>query len=572
MGRERQRGAIGVMAAVTLLLALICLAPVIDTGRLYYEQRKLQRVADMAALETATQSGMCGTANADVAGLARSSASRNGFVPGTGDSLGATLGTVEFDDRYGSKDSARVFSAGGNMADSVQVQVMHQVPSSLVLNVASVFSNVPAQTTLTAQAVARRTAMAGLSAGTELANLDSSQSELLNNLLNALLGSKLSLNALGYKGLANANVSLLELADNLRAVGVNVEAGSVESLLGAQANLAQLFGATVDAIDPSQVLGLDTSLLRSQLITGGINKASVTLGSILTVVAPDSVRDQALQGQVNALDLITALAMLANKQHAVTLGTNINLGGLLGATVKLWIIEPPQIAFGYPGKNSNGQWRTQVHTAALRTSVEAAVGIPGVLDVNLGLAVSVAQGTAALDTIECGGVGQPVQVSVNALPGIAQLQLGKYADPQSGVVSPISVKVLSGLVKLDVSANGVVGGASGTTLKYEVTKPSDLPTDDQSANSSLGSSLDNALATLASSIKVEPTILGLDPLGLIGATLSGLVSSLLTLLKPAISALGHVVLDPLLHLLGVSMGIIDVRLIDLQTSGAELLI
>ncbi|WP_447752683.1 pilus assembly protein TadG-related protein [Pseudomonas nicosulfuronedens] len=572
MGRERQRGAIGVMAAVTLLLALICLALVIDTGRLYYEKRKLQRVADMAALETATQSGMCGTANADLAGLARSSASRNGFVPGTGDSLGATLGTVEFDDRYGGKDSARVFSAGGNMADSVQVQVMHQVPSSLVLNVASVFSNVPAQTTLTAQAVARRTAMAGLSAGTELANLDSSQSELLNNLLNALLGSKLSLNALGYKGLANANVSLLELANNLRAVGVNVEAGSVESLLGAQADLAQLLGATVDAIDPSQVLGLDTSLLRSQLTTGGINKASVTLGSILTVVAPDSVRDQALQGQVNALDLITALAMLANKQHAVTLGTNINLGGLLGATVKLWIIEPPQIAFGYPGKNSNGQWRTQVHTAALRTSVEAAVGIPGVLDVNLGLAVSVAQGTAALDTIECGGVGQPVQVSVNALPGIAQLQLGKYADPQSGVVSPISVKVLSGLVKLDVSANGVVGGASGTTLKYEVTKPSDLPTDDQSANSSLGSSLDNALATLASSIKVEPSILGLDPLGLIGATLSGLVSSLLTLLKPAISALGHVVLDPLLHLLGVSLGIIDVRLIDLQTGGAELLI
>ncbi|QEY75713.1 hypothetical protein [Pseudomonas denitrificans (nom. rej.)] len=296
------------------------------------------------------------------------------------------------------------------------------------------------------------------------------------------------------------------------------------------------------------------------------------MGGILTVVAPDSVRDQALQGQVNALDLITALAMVANKQHAVTLGTDINLGGLLGATVKLWIVEPPQIAFGYPGKNSNGQWRTQVHTAALRMSVEATAGIPGVLDVDLGLAVDVAQGTAALDTIECGGVGKAVDVTVNALPGIAQLQLGKYADPKSGAVSPISVKVLSGLVKLDVSAASVVGGASGTTLKYKVSQPSDLPSEDKSAKSSLGSSLDNALATLASSIKVTPSILGADPLGLIGATLGGLVSSLLTVLKPAIAALGHVVLDPLLRLLGVSLGVIDVRLIDLQTGGAELLI
>ncbi|UCL88289.1 pilus assembly protein TadG-related protein [Pseudomonas sp. HS-18] len=572
MGRERQRGAIGVMAAGTLLLALICLALVIDTGRLYYEQRKLQRVADMAALEAATQGGMCGVANANLTELSHASAAKNGFVPGSGDSLSAQLGSVTFDDRYGGKDSGRTFSPGGDMADAVQVRVTHSVPSSLVLNVAAVFSDLPTQTELTAQAVARRTAMAGLSAGTELANLDSSQSLLLNNLLNSLLGSNLSLNALGYKGLANANLSLLELSDNLRAAGINVEAGSVDSLLGAQASLAQLLGATVDAIDPSQVLDLDTSLLRSQLITGGIKQASVTLGSILTVIAPDSVRDQALQGTVNALDLITALAMVANKQHAVTLGADINLGGLLGATVKLWIVEPPQIAFGYPGKASNGQWRTQVHTAALRTSVEAAAGIPGVLDVNLGLAVDVAQGTAALDTIACGGVGQPVDVSVNALPGIARLQLGKYADPKTGVVSPISVNVLSGLVKLDVSATGVVGGATGTTLKYKVTKPSDLPSEDKSASSSLGSSLDNALTTLASSIKVTPTILGLDPLGLIGATLGGLVSSLLTLLKPAISALGHVVLDPLLHLLGVSLGVIDVRLIDLQTGGAELLI
>ncbi|MFV3411301.1 pilus assembly protein TadG-related protein [Pseudomonas nitroreducens] len=572
MGRERQRGAIGIMAAGTLLLALICLALVIDTGRLYFEQRKLQRVADMAALEAATQGGMCGVANANLTALALASAARNGFVPAAGDSLTATLGNVNFDDQYGSAESRRIFATGGEMADAVEIKARHEVPASLILNVASLLKDTPARTVLQARAVARRPAMAGLSAGTGLLALDSSQSLLLNNLLNALLGSNLSLNAVGYKGLANANVSLLGLSDSLRAAGVDVATGSVDSLLGAQATLAQLLGATVDAIDPSQVLDLDTTLLRNQLIKTGVQSATLTLGSILSVVAPDSVQDQALQGKVNALDLITALAMVANKKHAVSLATNVNLGGLLGATVDLWIIEPPQIAFGYPGKNSDGQWRTEVRTAALRASVKANVGLPGVLDIDLGLALSVAQGTAALDTIQCAGVGKPVNVRVAALPGIASLQLGTYSNLQTGALAPIKVKVLSGLVSIDVSASTVVGGTSATNLDYVVEDVADLPSENQTAASSLGSSLDNALATLASSLKVEAKVLGLDPLGVIGATLGGLVSSVLSLLNPAISALGHVVLDPLLRLLGVSIGTIDVRLIDLQTGGAELLI
>ncbi|WP_448679445.1 pilus assembly protein TadG-related protein [Pseudomonas nicosulfuronedens] len=566
MGRERQRGAIGVMAASTLLLALICLALVIDTGRLYFEQRKLQRVADMAAMEAAAQSGLCAASNNNPRGLALNSAAANGFVPATTGDLVATLGSIDFDDQYG-KESRRVFNAGGDIPDAVEVRVSRTVPSSLVLNVASVFSDLPSTTQLSARAVARRTAMAGLSAGTTLASLDSSQSPLLNNLLNALLGSNLSLNAAGYRGLANANVSLLGLSDNLRAAGIDVAAGSVESLLGAQATLAQLLGATVDAIDPTQVLNLDTSLLKNQLVRTGVQSATVTLGSILSVVAPKSVQDEALQGKVNALDLITALAMVANKQHAVALDSGVNLGGLASAKLNLWIIEPPQIAFGYPGKDSNGQWRTQVRTAALRANVSGTVELPLVLRIELGLALDVAQGTAALDTIACGGVGKPVDVEVQALPGIARLQLGTYTNPQAGTtLTPIKVSVLSGVADVEVAANAVVGGAASSTLKYKVTPPAGLPSEVEGASSQLSQSLVNALNTLGSTLVVTTKVAGLPvPLG-------WLVTDVLKLLTPAISALGTVILDPLLRLLGVGLGTIDVRLIDLQTGGAELLI
>lgn len=47
----RQRGAIGMMAALTLGLALLCTLIVVDSGRLYLEKRSLQRVADIAALD-----------------------------------------------------------------------------------------------------------------------------------------------------------------------------------------------------------------------------------------------------------------------------------------------------------------------------------------------------------------------------------------------------------------------------------------------------------------------------------------------------------------------------------------
>ena len=580
MGRERQRGAIGIMAAGTLLLALVCLALVVDTGRLYYEQRKLQRVADMAALEAAAQSGMCAAPEPQSGGggntpqdYALASAAKNGFVPVTSDDLVATLGSITFDDQYGGDESRRVFLEAGNDQDSVEVRVGRTVPSSLILNVASLFSDASAQTRLSAKAVARRTAMAGISAGTTLATLDDQQAGLLNNLLNALLGSKLSLNAVGYQGLANANVSLLGLSDQMRALGVNVEAGSVDSLLGAQASLAQLLGATVNAIDPTQVTDLDTVLLGQQLLGAGVKTATVSLGSILSVVAPDSVRDQALQGSVNALDLITALAFVANREHAVTLGSGINLGGLGEAEVHLWIVQQPQIAFGYPGKDGNGQWRTEVRTAALRADVKGKVGLPGAVTLDIGLAVEVAQGMAALDTIACGGVGQPVDVGVYALPGIAHVSLGYYSNIQDNAnLVPIQVDVLGGLARLKISADTVIGGTTGTTLDFHVTPPSDLPTDIKTVASALGDSLDNAIDTLSSTLKVETEVLGGDILGTVSAAVSALVSPVLAILRPVVSLLGHAVLDPLLRLLGVGIGTIDVRLIDLQTSSTELLI
>ena len=61
---QQQRGAIGLMAALPLGMVLLFMLLVVDSGRLYFEQRKLQRVADMAALEAVTRGGSCSAGTA----------------------------------------------------------------------------------------------------------------------------------------------------------------------------------------------------------------------------------------------------------------------------------------------------------------------------------------------------------------------------------------------------------------------------------------------------------------------------------------------------------------------------
>lgn len=590
MFRTRQRGAIGIMAAATLLLSLLCLMLVVDTGRLYLEKRKLQRVADMSAMETAAQSGLCGVQSASgVQAFALASAQKNGF-PADG-SLVATLGDVSFD----ASNTHRQFGTGGQWNDSVRVVAGHTVPASLVLNLAKVFgANVATTTTLSATAVARREALGALSAGSGLLRLDSSNSPLLNALLGGLLGTSLSLDVVTYKGIAGANISLLSLGQQLKAAGVSLDLGSVDSLLGANVSVAQLLTAMVNAADASQVAGVNTALLRTALATINVPTANLTLGQILSVVAPASARDSAMAADVNLMDLLMATALVANKNHALTLDvTSLSaLSGVIGS-VKLGVtvISPPQIAIGYPGKDAGGNWRTKATSVQVALSVKADIDLLNlhlvVAHINLG--ATVAQGYAALDSIQCGGAGRPVTVNVKAQPGVASLTISNLTlDLLGNGTSYLATATVN-----TSNATVAVAVPGEQPLTFLVDSPDDLPSAVQTVQSPLGSSLGAGLSSLSSQLKVKVTLnaqgalcdtplLGwlLCPLGkLLDGVVGPVVSSaadLGTLLTGAlgtvVTALGNAVIDPLLKLLGIQTGILDVRLIDVQTAGAQLLI
>lgn len=582
MGRERQRGAIGIMAAGTLLLALVCLALVIDTGRLYYEQRKLQRVADMAALEAAGQSGMCGSQDSTtIQGYVTASAAKNGFVPAAGEELTGVLGSIELKDEDGRPLPLRGFNPGGNLADSVKVRATHNVPSSLILNVASVFKGVPAQTQLRAEAVARRTALGALSAGSGLLNLDSSKSALLNDLLGALLGTDLDLDLASYNGIAGANLSLRDLATQL-----NLNVGTVEELVNTNVGVAELLDAAVNAVSASNTAGVDTALLGNALAGATVPITRIDLASILSVTTPSELSETALDSEVNLLDLLMATAMAANKESAVSIPTvNLSVPGVTNLTATLYVIQPPQIAIGYPGKNTDGSWRTDAKPAQVRLSLGATANLLGIVSTEINLSLRAISGHAALASIQCGGVAHSSTATIQAAASLATIENLSFNTHVLGAakdsLASVSIAPKSGSVPAMID----IGSNSDQPLEFVVASRNDLPSEVKRISTPVGNALANGLSDIGRNLQIQVTLVPCNNfLGcLVGDVLGGLLNGLFktvadlttgltAALAPILSDLGAKVLDPLLSLLGIEVGNLDVRLIDLQTQTNELLI
>ncbi len=262
----RQRGAIGILAATTLLLALICLLLVVDTGRLYLEQRNLQRVADVAALESASQGALCGDqSSAQATSFAKASAMLNGFdADAAGSSLSAEVGGVL------SAGGLRSFIASASNAaaanEAVHVEVTKSVPGSLVANLGGLFGGGNANVDLRAEAVARRLPNATISAGTGLASVNSGQSALLNPILSGLLGTHIDLSAAAYNGIADAKLSVLDIlgADGMGLIGVDTSLGTIEQLLNTNVGLQQVLAASVNVLAKNGVASVEA--LRAQLV------------------------------------------------------------------------------------------------------------------------------------------------------------------------------------------------------------------------------------------------------------------------------------------------------------------
>ncbi|AZO85881.1 hypothetical protein BOO89_20475 [Stutzerimonas stutzeri] len=364
-GPARQRGAIGLMAALTLTLALAFMLLVVDTGRLYLEKRSLQRVADMAALEAATRGGDC-SAGSTANTYATASAQRNGFaIPSTGRALAVACGALTLD-----ANNLRVFGADPSKSEAIRVIASHVVQQSIAGGIGALAGGAPAGSTLTLSATAVAALpppVASLTIRSAALTFDDSKAAITSLLFGGLLGGNVSISAVGWNGLVNTDISLLSYLNRLK-VDLGLTAGGYDQVLGSTVNVSQLIQTAINVLGTNGTLAASQAIVGLQALKVAAGTTSVVLGNMLHVESGTDISTLAVN--LKAFDLIEGFVQLANKTNALVASFPIDIG-LAIITVRVQVMEPPQLsAIGNP-KNAAlaplGPNRIYVRTAQVKT-------------------------------------------------------------------------------------------------------------------------------------------------------------------------------------------------------------
>lgn len=587
-----QRGAIGIFGGLGLAIALGFVVLALDTGRLALEKRRLQEIADLAAIEAVRQAGQCSGSETMTAAAVRTAAQQsalgNGYAGDLTSEADAVLLGVTTTDANGVRQFTGTVDAA---ASAVQVTARKSVVRSLAAG-----GWYGGTVDLQAVGVAQREPQAGFWVGSFLASIDSEDSLVLDAVLGGMLGSALSVDAVSYEGLLAADLTLAQLIDGAALAGVSLSANSVVGLLATDVTVAEflsIMAAALGAEGDATAVAAINEMQAAATVAG-----TVIIGELLNVSVDNP--EEALASEVNAFALGSAALQLAREGETLTLSAPVSIP-LAGATVdiSMHITEAAQIAIGPPGRDENGNWKTAASTAQMQVQVEVSVADAPLLlglvnaSIDIPVAVNVAPTDAWLASIRCASASQPThRVTIGALTGAANVALGRYADiadpgtliqgATADVTADVPLLGVTSVATATVAADVVERHAASQDVVYDVVYEYDAVTDQyvvsnlplrQTVGSPLGSTLGNAAQSLVDGLSVSATLLNLPPLGLPLAGLStGDVENdmLNVVLDPVLTALDEAVLEPLFSALGIHLGGADIELISLDTDESRL--
>lgn len=412
MRSQRARDERGASAAIIAMLMsailIVSAAFAVDLGQQRVVRRDMQAIADVVALDMVRLLNG-GTANSYgcATGTCALEAAKNKSLGRNDKALGGKLadGDLTWDFvKWVDDEWTRIAkNSTSEVPTAVKVYATSDTPFAFA-GIAGI-----ARGGSTRTAVAQSDESACFKVGSFVASLDSSQSALLNPLLNGLLGSSLNLNAVAYQGLATSNISLLDL---VRVGGLGV--GTVDELLSLDnVSVGSLFVAAAKVLDDQGKLA-QANILRS--IAVAPVTPHIAIGDLISA-APGS--SAALNAALNVLDLITASAMVANDDHLVEIpGLAAGVPGLVNVSTKLHIIESPRQKCGGVGtENSTSQVRLELTaTVPGRTVTIPILGVANVsvvLDpVQVTLDLDVGKAIAKLMAVTC-NVSGPDSIRVD---------------------------------------------------------------------------------------------------------------------------------------------------------------
>jgi uncharacterized membrane protein len=377
-----ERGAIAVLSGMVLSLVLGVGAFGVDVGRTFADRRKAQSAADLAAIAAAT----------DIANASRAAGAtldRNRLIDGSLREV--VTGVYTADASVAPAERFKPSNASG--ANAVRVAVRSTTPLFLgrLLTGKDNFE-------IRTSAIATQTAFASFAVGSGLLWLEGG---MLNQMLGGMLGTTLSLSVMDYQALLNAHLDMFKFADAL-AARIAVTGGTYNSLAATNVKVADAIAAMVDTGRAAH--GNSSAVQALNAIAQGVKSstARIPLGSLAGFGPYGHLavgQNPQAHFAANALDMVSAIAQIANGQNQAAIGLDVKLPGISQASLRLAIGERPRgtswAAVGGPGASA--------HTAQTRLLLDVTLlGAGSVAAVRLPVYLELASASATLDAVSCG--------------------------------------------------------------------------------------------------------------------------------------------------------------------------
>lgn len=523
--RDR-RGNVSLIMAGGLTMLTAAGALGVDTANMFLERRRVQGVADAAAMAAA---------NAPLAGQAAARdvlafPSNGGItlisvVPGRYTADTSIAADARFQPDTVAPDAARVTVEGGT---------------------ATIFGRalgLEPHVAISATATAARIDTAAISIGSRLAALDGG---VANAILSGLAGSDLSLSVMDYDALASADVDLLRWFDALHSKA-GLDVGTFGALAATDIRLADAVGALADTTTSQAA----ASVLRA--IAGRVADRTVRLRDVIDLgpLAESIGADPKRPITVSTLSLLREAILIGGEQRQVDVALSPGIAGLAATNYRLEIGErtnsTPWLAVGRAGQ-------VTVRTAQARLLLDTRlVTAPlGLGTIRVPIIAELASAQAQLSRIECSRATGPA-ATLDVVPSLGRVAIAD-SDPAafSDFTTPLTLRRAAvaslPLVSATVLADIRLGGTTAHAVRFTADDIATGQVKSVHTTDIVGGIAESLLRT--ADIRVSVLGLGLST-GLLTATLA----NTLTLAAPALDT----VLDATLSLAGLRLGQADVK-------------
>lgn len=548
-----QRGVVAVVVALVTAMVLVPLAGLaVDLGVQRVARRDMQSLADVIALDLARQLDGVTTVKQwasrtpSLQTLADQSRDRNQSTVGSTPVVTPTLGLLVADGSFSALP-----------LDSTSVPTAVQV----VVGASVSFRFMPGAGSVARSAIGIASSSACFKMGSYAAAIKSGNAAVLQPLGSILGGLNLSL--LSYQGMANATVTLAQLA-------ADSHIGTADRLLTGNVAVADLIQATIDVLTPGGAQNSTAiSALQSILtITAGLSTPTIPMTKLLSVAPTDAA---ALHTKFDVLDLIAGAVLVADGQHAIDIP---NLwAGVAGtghtADASLYVQQGASTACGAPNSVKAQADNSQVSGFVKFDQMNSP-------SINLGYAnLKTAPGTGRLDVniapahgqlvappaVHCGANTSvdPTTFSVAVSSSLASLSLTTQI-PVTGSVSLAGIGVVDLNLLVDVNVATTKPSGSGTA---NLAIP---PNDNTGIPTGSPTRLNPATASVSIDTSSTASVVGV-PLPLstaaLAPTLSGVVDAVTNTfvpmtVNPLVGNINDLLMGPVAALLGLDIGGADV--------------